>query len=132
MDGSNVSRTTTTTGTAIADDARAGSGRTGGWRDSDSPRATARGIAGTRHGAVGVVPSFFPLNSRVSYAFPSRWAIAFRPRTASSSSSDPSRRAPEGSDVCCESGCSWQGAITMAKKKKKAAKKVAKKKKARK
>ena len=34
--------------------------------------------------------------------------------------------------MCCESGCSLQGAITMAKKKKKAAKKVAKKKKARK
>jgi hypothetical protein len=32
-------------------------------------------------------------------------------------------------DVRCEEGCSWQGAISMAKKKKKAAKKVAKKKK---
>jgi hypothetical protein len=31
-------------------------------------------------------------------------------------------------DVRCITGCSWQGAISMAKKKKKAAKKVAKKK----
>jgi hypothetical protein len=44
-------------------------------------------------------------------------------------SSDPFDRVPEGSDVWCVSGRSWQGAISMAKKKKKAAKKVAKKKK---
>jgi hypothetical protein len=37
-------------------------------------------------------------------------------------------RASGGVDVRCVTGCSWQGAISMAKKKKKAAKKVAKKK----
>jgi hypothetical protein len=49
------------------------------------------------------------------------------PRTETSSAPFP--RAPGGADVRCVSGCSWQGAISMAKKKKKAAKKVAKKKK---
>ena len=44
-------------------------------------------------------------------------------------SSDPFERVPEGVDVWCVSGRSWQGAISMAKKKKKAAKKAAKKKK---
>ena len=44
-------------------------------------------------------------------------------------SSDPFERVPEGADVWCVSGRSWQGAISMAKKKKKAAKKAAKKKK---
>jgi hypothetical protein len=51
------------------------------------------------------------------------------PKQGSKRSSDPFERVPEGSDVWCVSGRSWQGAISMAKKKKKAAKKVAKKKK---
>lgn len=50
-------------------------------------------------------------------------------KTRFETSSGPFDRVPEGSVVCCVSGHSWQGAISMAKKKKKAAKKVAKKKK---
>ncbi len=85
---------------------------------------------------------FFAVNPLFSalirpHSFTSRFSDSWPARLGGSrivppSSSDPSRRVPEGSDVCCESGRSWQGAITMAKKKKKAAKKVAKKKKARK
>ena len=85
---------------------------------------------------------FFTVNPLFSasirqHSFTSRFIDSWPARLGGSrivppSSSDPSRRVPEGSDVCCESGRSWQGAITMAKKKKKAAKKVAKKKKARK
>jgi hypothetical protein len=51
-----------------------------------------------------------------------------RPLTERNVDFSPPREHP-GEWSCEACGCSWQGAITMAKKKKKAAKKVAKKKK---
>jgi hypothetical protein len=59
-----------------------------------------------------------------------RWSlrVLWLSSVITETSSTPFPRASGGVDVRCVTGCSWQGAISMAKKKKKAAKKVAKKK----